>query len=116
MDKCYWCGKQVVSKDHVPPKSFFNGVTKYNPIVNPSCSKHNEDFSKIDFRSLIYIVGATFSNKGEDYFENKISKSLDREKSKGLKKALQNEMIYDKQGKAILRKHRWKCSDRKSVV
>jgi hypothetical protein len=96
-NKCYWCGKKATSEDHVPPKQLFYKVN-YQPIKNPSCRKHNEDFSKIDYRGSIYITGATRNKIAEKLFEEKIGKSLKHIKSIGLLNALLEEIRFDNNG------------------
>ena len=48
--KCYVCGADATSKEHVPPKCFFPEDSTYRQqlITVPSCTKHNADTSADD--------------------------------------------------------------------
>lgn len=96
--ECYWCGKKATGYDHVPPKTLFYKADNFTPIKNPSCKSHNEDFSQIDYRTSIYIAAVSNSKTANDLITQKIGKSLNHHKSKGLRNTLQRESIADKKG------------------
>jgi len=55
MNQCYFCGKEAVTKEHVPPKSMFPSHMRQDLIKVPSCKKHNNEKSGNDeyFRYLV---------------------------------------------------------------
>lgn len=66
-DRCYWCGKQATSKEHIPPKCLFpehkdiNDFFRKDLITVPSCDKHNNKKSGDDeilMACLASTVGA----------------------------------------------------------
>ena len=48
--KCYVCGREATSREHVPPRCFFPDDNRYRKqlITVRSCTEHNEDTSLDD--------------------------------------------------------------------
>lgn len=44
-EKCYYCGAEATSKEHVPPLCFFPEGQRKNLITVPACDQHNKDLS-----------------------------------------------------------------------
>lgn len=91
MKKCYFCGENANTDEHVPPKCFFPSEFRNQLLTVPSCRKHNEGFTKVDERCFIYIQAASGSKIAYDIFVNKTDKNLSHEKKRGLKKSLDDE-------------------------
>lgn len=84
-DKCYWCGKQAIGFEHVPPQNLFPKGYRNDLIKVTACKEHNQDLSKIDERMRINLI--MLSHKSEvagKLFKEKILKGIQREESKGL--------------------------------
>ena len=66
-DKCYWCGKQAVGFEHVPPQNLFPKEYRIELIKVPACKEHNQDLSKVDERMTLlkYVRVITFINNGD---------------------------------------------------
>ena len=95
-DKCYWCGKQAIGFEHVPPQNLFPKGYRNELIKVTSCKKHNQDFSKIDERMRINLI--MLSHKSEAagiLFHEKILTGIQRKESKGLGIDIANN-IYQK--------------------
>lgn len=85
-DRCYRCGAEATSKDHVPPKCLFptakeaDGVDhRANLITVPSCDEHNLMKSSDDqflLLSLARIVGN--NDVGKKLGNGKVLRSLKR--------------------------------------
>src|SRR5262245_24687551 len=46
IEKCYMCGDPGITKEHVPPYSFFPEGYRDNLVTVPSCQKHNNHLAK----------------------------------------------------------------------
>jgi hypothetical protein len=77
-DKCYWCGAQATSVDHVPPENLFPKDKKKNLITVPSCKKHNEDLTKEDEIFRFYLQACAESADSLKLFEDKTLRSITR--------------------------------------
>lgn len=60
-NKCYFCSKPAVSREHIPPQGLFpKGSTFREELITvPSCKKHNEDKSDLDHRMLTFLLGTS---------------------------------------------------------
>ncbi|WP_105177092.1 hypothetical protein [Clostridium cagae] len=88
-DRCYWCGKQATSREHVPPKCLFPEGKDVNEIYNknfrkdlitvPSCDKHNLEKSNDD-EYLMAHLASTVGNNGIAYVhtKTKVARSVKR--------------------------------------
>lgn len=45
---CYFCGASATTDEHVPPKSFYPSTMRLDLITVPSCTEHNNAYSKDD--------------------------------------------------------------------
>lgn len=78
--KCYYqgCEELGVTKEHIPPKSFFPDGEKIQLLTVRSCIKHNNLKSKDDLYVLAQIcMNASPSNNAREVFINKIVPQLD---------------------------------------
>ena len=73
--KCYFCGAEAVSKEHVPPKCLFPTKKRKNLIVVPSCDIHNMQKSDDD-EYFKFILSINFNNNISD--KEELSKSVIR--------------------------------------
>src|SRR5690606_27060812 len=84
-DKCYWCGKQAIGFEHVPPQNLFPKRYRNELIKVTACKKHNQDLSKIDERMRINIIILSHtSTVARKLFNEKIIKGIQRKESTGL--------------------------------
>ena len=76
--KCFLCGSDASSKEHVPPKCFFPDGGKYRTqlITVPSCTKHNLDTSQDD-EYVRNVIAMSIGNNaiGFKQFFEKVVKS-----------------------------------------
>ena len=89
---CYMCERNYVSKEHVPPKSFFpekgeldSGLDyRKNLITVPSCEFHNLEKSDDD-QYLLFVVVSSFraSDVAQKLFSKKIIRAIKRRPSLG---------------------------------
>ena len=59
--KCYYCGKDAVSSEHVPPRCFFPKDKRNNLIQVPACELHNEGTS-LDDSYVLFIISSFIGN------------------------------------------------------
>lgn len=88
-EKCYWCGKNATSREHVPPKSLFpenkdvkliTGKSYREGLITvPSCEEHNLAKSNDD-EYLMICLGSKVGNNGIAYIHTntKIRRALKR--------------------------------------
>ncbi|MEH2037734.1 hypothetical protein [Nostoc sp.] len=83
--QCYCCEQAATTKDHIPPKCFFpekkylfgnNPDYRSNPIIVPSCSKHNNSRSIDDEYAAAVIVMNSRSNLAATIFKSKWVQTL----------------------------------------
>ena len=74
MKNCYLCGKtKNITKDHVPPKSFFSKPRPRNLITVPCCRICNQEFSKDEEAFRIFAAGdINRSYEGGKIWEEKV--------------------------------------------
>ena len=105
-EKCYICGEDKCSVEHVPAKCFFPEESEYRKelITVPSCKMHNENTSKDD-EYVRNIICMCIGNNPIAYkqFVDKVLKSFQR--SPALKnQTLQNtHQIYVKEKDEIIK-------------
>lgn len=77
MKKCYLCGaSQNITKDHIPPESFFLVPKPTNLITVPCCYTCNNSHSKDDEAARIFLSSdIRRSEAGEKIWEEKVMKS-----------------------------------------
>ncbi|WP_454906772.1 hypothetical protein [Variovorax gossypii] len=78
--RCYFqgCDEEGVTKEHIPPRSFFPQGENVQLLTVKSCKKHNNEKSKNDIYALAQIcMNAAPSNRAREVFENKIFSQLD---------------------------------------
>ena len=72
-EKCYWCGVDATSKEHVPPKCLFpedkdiqkiaHDTFRKNLITVPSCDAHNLEKSHEDEYLMACLGGGVLNNE-----------------------------------------------------
>lgn len=84
--RCYKCGKQANSKEHVPPLCLFpeekdikTSIFRNNLITVPSCDLHNSKKSKDD-EFLMAVLAGIVGNNIIGFFHNKtkVKRALER--------------------------------------
>jgi hypothetical protein len=84
---CYWCGRPALSREHVPPLSFFPRGKRTNLITVPSCYSHNEALSAHDETFRFYLQACSDSADALKIFDTKTLRGLERpEAAKRLEK------------------------------
>lgn len=88
-EKCYWCGRDATSREHVPPKclfpedkdikSVYEETFRRSLITVPSCDEHNLAKSHYD-EYLMVCLGGRFGNNGIAYIHTntKIKRAIER--------------------------------------
>lgn len=103
-DKCYWCGKQAVGFEHVPPQNLFPNGLRNELIKVSACIEHNQALSKIDERMRINLIMLSHtSNAARKLFNEKILKGIQREKSRGLGIDIANNIYENPEGGGYIR-------------
>lgn len=77
--KCYFqgCEEKGITKEHIPPRSFFPIGEKEQLLTVKSCVKHNNSKSKDDLYVLAHIcMNASPSNRAREVFVDKIQPQL----------------------------------------
>ncbi|TGK83283.1 hypothetical protein EHQ24_06680 [Leptospira noumeaensis] len=83
--KCYYCGKEATSREHIPPQSFFPSNQKLDLVTIPSCEEHNSKKSNKDEYVRNYItIHRSVKKSGYEKFEEKSRKAFKRNKSLAL--------------------------------
>ncbi len=78
--KCYFqgCDENGITKEHIPPRSFFPDGEKNQLLTVKSCVKHNNKKSKDDLYVLAQIcMNASPSNRAREVFFRKIAPQLE---------------------------------------
>lgn len=89
---CYFqgCTEKGITKEHIPPRSFFPDGEKEQLLTVRSCEKHNNAKSKDDLYVLAQIcMNASPSNRAREVFMNKVAPQLEFN-SGALRKKLAN--------------------------
>jgi hypothetical protein len=76
---CYFqgCPKKGVTKEHIPPRSFFPDGEKEQLLTVKSCEEHNNGKSTNDLYALAQIcMNASPSNRAREVFLNKVVPQL----------------------------------------
>lgn len=88
-EKCYWCGRDATSKEHVPPKclfpedkdikSIYEETFRRSLVTVPACDEHNLAKSHDD-EYLMVCLGARMGNNGVAYVHThtKIKRAIER--------------------------------------
>ena len=77
---CYFqgCKEKGVTKEHIPPRSFFPEGEKEQLLTVKSCKKHNNAKSKDDLYVLAQIcMNASPSNRAREVSLNKVAPQLE---------------------------------------
>lgn len=77
---CYFqgCTEKGVTKEHIPPRSFFPDGEKEQLLTVKSCERHNNSKSKDDLYVLAQIcMNASPSNRAREVFMNKVEPQLE---------------------------------------
>lgn len=77
---CYFqgCTEKGITKEHIPPRSFFPEGEKEQLLTVKSCEKHNNAKSKDDLYVLAQIcINAAPNNRAREVFINKVVPQLE---------------------------------------
>lgn len=77
--RCYFqgCTEKGVTKEHIPPRSFFPDGEKLQLLIVKSCKAHNNAKSTDDLYVLAQIcMNASPSNRAREVFQNKVNPQL----------------------------------------
>ena len=77
---CYFqgCTEKGITKEHIPPRSFFPDGEKEQLLTVKSCKRHNNAKSKDDLYVLAQIcINASPSNRAREVFMNKVAPQLE---------------------------------------
>lgn len=77
---CYFqgCNEKGITKEHIPPRSFFPDGEKEQLLTVKSCALHNNAKSKDDFYVLAQIcMNASPNNRAREVFMSKVAPQLD---------------------------------------
>jgi hypothetical protein len=76
--KCYTCGAEATTREHVPPRSFFPKGRRQNLLTVPSCYVHNHDQS-LDIEYVRNLISGFYGTNAEAERTFEIAKrSFDR--------------------------------------
>lgn len=68
-EKCYMCDGSGITKEHVPPYSFFPEGFRTNLITVPSCPKHNNNNSKdVEYVRNIIVSAINVNETAQAHF------------------------------------------------
>lgn len=76
---CYFqgCNEKGITKEHIPPRSFFPEGEKNQLLTVKSCKNHNNAKSRDDLYVLAQIcMNASPSNRAREVFQNKVVPQL----------------------------------------
>lgn len=77
---CYFqgCNEKGITKEHIPPRSFFPDGEKEQLLTVKSCERHNNAKSKDDLYVLAQIcMNASPNNRAREVFMNKVAPQLE---------------------------------------
>ena len=93
MKKCYYCGKKMSSKEHIPPQQLFKGFD-VNSITVYSCAEHNNKKSYND-DAIIKSMLMAIENSNNNLTPNiQIAVDNAKEHYKQVKRTVKGEKIY----------------------
>ena len=90
------CGSVAITKDHIPPKGFFEQPLPSNLITVPACKKCNNGFSKDEEWFRNHILAMSFSDRGRRLWTNKAIKALNRKSA--MKFEMRNNIVKRSDG------------------
>jgi hypothetical protein len=78
-NKCYMCDEAGVTREHVPPLSFFPSGHRMNLVTVPSCHEHNSKNSKdVEYVRNIIVSHLDTNSVARALFKDKILRSYSR--------------------------------------
>ncbi len=86
---CYFCGASATTDEHVPPKSFYPSSMRADLITVPSCTGHNNAYSKDDEYVRVLSLNA-FAPTSIKEIQDSAARSIIR--SPGFHKRLMSEI------------------------
>ena len=92
MEVCFNCGsRQNITRDHIPPKGFFNAPIPTNLITVPCCESCNSSFSNDDEAFRAFVTSVWNRNQaGADVWSKKVVKRLNSGTGKLKKNMIQH--------------------------
>lgn len=96
---CLFCGKIAETKDHIPSKNLLEKPYPNNLLTIPSCDKCNKSFSLDEeyFLNVLVEISDNPTLQAKKNFGCNVHKA--RERSKGLKKRIEDSLIKGEDGK-----------------
>jgi len=77
MPKCYYCDREAVTTEHVPPKGIFPEEYRKNLITVKACSLHNNEKSDDDeYLRNILVCSLSVNSVGISHLARKALKSI----------------------------------------
>ncbi|MES3017412.1 MAG: hypothetical protein V4721_06515 [Bacteroidota bacterium] len=82
---CIFCLEKADTKEHIPAKQLFKGISGKNLITVPSCKKCNSGFQKDEdfFRQFWVSFFIERSTEAKRLMENEVSRSIKRKPALG---------------------------------
>ena len=82
---CIFCFEKADTKEHIPAKQLFKGISDKNLITVPSCKKCNSGFQKDEdfFRQFWASFFIERSTEAKRAMENEVSRSIKRKPALG---------------------------------
>ena len=77
-ETCYSCGSIATTRDHIPPKSFFEKPLPDNLITVSACKNCNTGFSRDEEWFRNQILAMSFSDRGRRLWTTRVRKALSR--------------------------------------
>ena len=94
-ETCIYCGSdQNITKEHIPPRSYFPKPRPNNLITVPSCKKCNQGFSKDEeyFLAAFMFSEAGIKETGKAHWKQKLNRMY--EKNHGLRRKIAQNLEY----------------------
>jgi hypothetical protein len=75
--KCYMCDADGITREHVPPVSFFPIGYRENLVTVPACHEHNTKNSKdVEYVRNIIVTHITTNETARGHFQNMVIRSF----------------------------------------
>ena len=94
MPQCYLCEREADTRDHVPPRAFFDVLPTNMPTL-PACSICNASYAKDEeyFRTIVVAACCGTSQAANRVWSGSVSRSLGRKAYGGLRKRLVGSLV-----------------------
>ncbi len=118
---CVFCKKTANTKEHIPAKQFFKGISDKNLITVPSCNSCNKGFQKdeVFFRQFWVSMLMDRSKVAKKLMNSEITRSIKRTPALGYQMFNQMQLVdaYTKSGIYVGKKTMYRMSglDKKRI-